>query len=167
MAIGNYRTVLTYTFTDCNGHQAQTHIFVGLSQDSVLVSDLKGTSDALNGLLDALSNAKVTQRSVSLILDEAQGGGTDAPYPLVMDKASLAFTNNRGSRMKLLIPAPVDAIFHTPPADDLVDRNNALVTAFADAVAAQVQDETQEFLNLSLGGGRVVGKRRVRRGRPV
>lgn len=148
-----------YTFTDADGHKGTVRMPSGNVVDTVTIATLNTRSTTLGTDLQALSNAKVTGRSVHVLLDKAQGVGTDAPFADIEDKASLQFANAFGSKGVFAIPAPLDAIFLAPPTDDVVNRSNALVqTLLTDMIAVGISDVGGHNLNLLISGVRRVGK---------
>lgn len=150
------------TTTDADGHQSTTAVHVGEIGDTTTVAQLATSNAALGTAFDPLTNAKVTRRSVAILLDEAQGVGTDAAYPDIEQKAVLTFGNNQGSHASVHVPAPVAAIFQAPPMADLVDPTNEAVAAFITEFEAQARDNGSHAMNLYLGGS-LQSRRRARR----
>lgn len=169
MAAVKYRTYLNIEVGDINGDVAVMRLPTFTNDDTVTVAALVATLSAISGALGApgvITNGKVIRRGVSLIVDEAQlAGGTpalDAEFPSVADKARLGFTNAEGSRLQVAIPAPIEAIFHSPPADDTVDPASA-VAALITAIEAQCRDVGFNLYNLYTGGVRQKSRARRRK----
>lgn len=160
--MANYKVVYTFTFTDVDGHVATTAISGGPSGDTNMISDLATNSSGLVASISALTNAKLTRRGISIELDSAQGVGTDAEYPVVEQKASLVYLNNKGSKSVLHIPAPKLAMFKAAPERDIVDSSASIVTTFNTAVEGVLRDQGATALNL-FGGGSLSSRRRSRK----
>lgn len=160
--MASYKVTYSYTFTDVDGHSVTTTISGGPTGDANMISDLATNSAGLVASISALTNAKLTNRSVHIEVDKAQGVGTDAEYPVVEQKASMVYANNLGSKAVLHIPAPKLAMFKSPPERDIVDSSAGIVTAFNTAVEALARDQGANALNLFLGGS-LSGRRRARR----
>lgn len=160
--MADYKVVYTYTFTDVDGHSVTTSVSGGPTGDTNMLSDLATNSSALVASISALTNAKLTKRGLSVLLDSAQGVGTDAEYPVVEQKASMVYGNNKGSKSILHIPAPKLAMFKAAPERDIVDSSAAIVTTFNTAVEALLRDQGDNALNLFLGGS-LSSRRRARR----
>jgi hypothetical protein len=135
---------------------------VGEIGDTTTVAQLVTSNAALNTAYDPLTNAKVTKRTITILVDEAQGVGVDEAYPDIEQKAVLTFGNNQGSHAAVNVPAPVAAIFQAPPMADLVDPTNSAVAAFIAAFEAEARDNGSHSMNLYLGGS-LQSRRRARR----
>jgi hypothetical protein len=159
--MANYKAVHSITVTDADGHASTCSFSVGALGDTTTVAQLATSNAAINTVLAPLTNGKVTRRSVSILLDEAQGVGTDAAYPDIEQKAVLTFANAKGSKALFHIPAPVAAIFQAPPVADIVDLTNADVAAFLAAYEGQARDAGANPYNLCLGGS-LSSRRRAR-----
>lgn len=160
--MANFKVQYSFTFTDADGHASTTEISGGPTGDANTLAALAGNSSSLVASISALTNAKLTRRGIHVTVDEAQGVGTDAEYPVVEQKTSLVYANNLGSRSVLHIPAPVLAIFKAPPERDIIDSSNGLITAFNTAVEAVLRDQGANALNLFLGGS-LSSRRRSRK----
>jgi len=160
--MANYKVTHNLTVTDADGHPSTCSFSVGAVGDTTTVAQLATSNGAINTVLEPLTNGKVTKRSVSILLDEAQGVGTDAAYPDIEQKAVLVFGNNHGSKALFHVPAPKAAIFQAPPVADLVDLTNSDVAAFVTAYEAQARDAGANPYNLCLGGS-LSSRRRARR----
>lgn len=160
--MANFKVIYVFTVTDVDGHQSNVSISGGPTGDTNTLAALKTNSDTVNTALAAVTNGKVTRRSLAVTLDEAQGVGTDAEFPNIEQRASAVFANAEGSKAILHVPAPVEAIFRSPPVDDIVDPNNALMSAFITAVQGVARDQGANPLNLFLGGA-MSTRRRARR----
>ncbi len=149
--MADFKIAYNYTLVDADGNLGKVviHSVVG---DAALVSQSVTDLNALGTPLAALTNAKVAGTSYTVQVDAAQGLGTDAPYAGIEDKARLSFRNAFGSKISVSIPAPKDAIFLPPPADDVVNMANALVIAFHTAVTANVVDAASNPINLLTSG---------------
>jgi hypothetical protein len=171
----------TLEFMDANGQRAITKIPT-YHADTTTIHDLVTEIDAVTtmiggpGAANGLSNAKVVERSFSIVRDRAQlAGGTTpvdgAAYPQVQQKALLRFGNAAGNRGLVSIPAPVDDnIFGEPPGDDLVNAALDLPTAGTTGLSTLLTWLTSHMaapggagLNLYLGGTIKGGKRPRRR----
>lgn len=148
------RVKLSYVYVvrDVDGQNANIRLNFDSNNDTGTLASVKTISDAFNPLLAAVTNGKIVQRSAVLLIDEAQGVGTDAEFPLVSQKAVLHFSNAQGSRATLSIPAPKEAIFKAPPSDDIVDPAQADVAALITLFQTDSSDVGNFALNLFQGG---------------
>jgi len=101
--------------------------------DTATLATLATTTAAIVTALGApgtITNAKVVSTGISVQFTEvdplAAPVPLDAEFPSVADKALLTFTSATGSRTRNAIPAPIEGIFHAPPADDTVDPASAI-----------------------------------------
>lgn len=158
--MANYETIATFTLTDANGQEAQMRVRT-YTDDTATVADVV---TAVNGLGAAignpgvLSNAKVTKVSAGIEILRAQttpgapNPPIDAWFASVSDKAVLEFGNSNGVTALSSIPAPIEGLFHAPPADLNVNPANAAVAAYIAAYEAYARDASLTFMNLYLGG---------------
>lgn len=169
MAAVNYKGYFTIEVGDINGDVSVMRFPFIAQDDATSIATVTASLTSLSTALGApgvITNGKVIKRGWSLIIDEAQlAGGTpalDAEFPSVADKARLAFGNAKGSRLSVSVPAPVEGIFHAPPADDTVDPASA-VSALITAVETNAKDVSGSLLNLYEGGVRQKSKARRRK----
>jgi hypothetical protein len=147
-----YLVVFHFTLRDIDGISSTVSVADHGVDDATTMAQLATDSDTIGTPLQAASNAKVVQRSVTFLRDAAQGVGTDAEFPLVSQKAVFHFSNAQGSRASLSVPAPKEAMFKAPPADDIIDPAQALSAALITAVESVATDEGLNSLNLFQGG---------------
>lgn len=162
MPLAKFRIYQSVTLRDVDGQSATTGYHTELSAADATATNMEAGSDSFNTVLAATTNAKVVQRSAHIRFDEAQGVGTDGEFPLVSQKALLHFSNAQGSRSSLSIPAPLEAIFRSPPSDDIVDPANAAVAAVIAFIVANASDVGSNLYNLFQGGA-LASHRRSRR----
>jgi hypothetical protein len=169
MAAVKFKSYFTLELGDINGDVAIMRIPSVISDDTASIANQVTIIDALVTALGApgtITNGKVIRSSFSFVRNEAQlAGGTpalDAEFPSVADKARLQFTNAQGSRLVVAVPAPIEAIFHAPPADDTVDPASA-VSALIAVVEANAHDIGSNVLNLYQGGVRQKSRARRRK----
>src|SRR5690349_21461752 len=167
--MASYKAYHSLEVGDANGDIAVMR-FPAFVADAALVSDLatsNGNYGTAIGAPGHLTNGKVIRRSVTLIFDEAQlSAGSppiDAEFPSVADKARLSFANAKGTHLQVSLPAPIEAVFHAPPADDTVDPANAAMATFIAAVEANAFDVGGNALNLYGGGVRQKSRARRRK----
>jgi hypothetical protein len=163
----------TYELEDVNGDMAQMRV-KNFVDDTATVASLVANSDAFGTFLSppgTVTNAKVVRTGVTILRELAQttpgapNPPLDAWFPSVADKAVLTFANSNGYRARLAIPAPVEAVFHAPPADLNVDPANAAIAALITGFEALAHDATHTALNLYTGGTYQGSRSRRRRGR--
>lgn len=169
MAAVKYKVYNVIEVGDINGDVAVMRFPTIITDDTTTIAGQVVHLTALSTALGApgvITNGKVIRRGLSIIVDEAQlAGGTpalDAEFPSVADKALLSFGNAQGSRLQVAVPAPIEAIFHAPPADDTVDPASA-VSALIAAVEAQAADVGGNLLNLYESGVRRKSRARRRK----
>ena len=155
------------TVTDIDGNEAQTGFPSGAQADTATIADLVAISDTFNTNLAAATNGKVTQRSITIFVDEAQLiPGTpppaDAVYPTVTDGARLNFSNNKAARFHLTIPAPKESVFLAAPQRNYVDPAGSAAALIAQ-LKTDASDVGDEAFNLYQGGIKVGRGARVRR----
>jgi hypothetical protein len=160
--MANYTVGYHYTMRDVDGNSIVSSAYDKKEGDTATIANLVSASNAFGALVSPLTNAKVVQASVSILVLEAQGVGTDAEFPLVSQQAALNFSNSVGSRGRFTIPAPKESMFRAPPSDDIVDPTNADVAAFIAGYEAAFRDAGGTFLNLFQGGA-LHSRRRSRR----
>lgn len=162
--MANLATRLAVQFTDVNGDEATTTFDLGDVVDTTTMATISGQATTLAGLLQAASNAKVTQISWSVIVSRAQISTATAPppasdtYPSVTDGARLQFADTAGIRRFLQIPAPLLSDFRS--GSNIVDPDNANVSPIITWVTAN--GAGPENTNLYEGGAKV-GRRARRR----
>lgn len=160
--MANYRCYLNVTLTDSDGDQSKMRIDLGPIADTAtiagLATDMSGFIAAL-GAPGTITNAAVTEQSVSIVLSKATfTSALNAQFAQVEDQARLQFANSAGDRASLSIPAPIPGVFASPPNQDVVD--------FAGPVGAIIAWFTAHaggptLLNIYEGGVKVA--RRARR----
>lgn len=162
----NYKAFYVLEVGDINGDVAVMRVPTTLTDTNtiaVMATNVAALVTAL-GAPGTITNGKVIRSGVSLLFNEAQlAGGTpalDAEFPSVADKARLAFSNSNGARAVSAIPAPIEGIFHAPPADATVDPASA-VSAWITAFETYARDLTETTINLYQSGVR--SKARARR----
>jgi hypothetical protein len=157
-----FKTTYHFTLRDVDGNSSTSSLSNDALPDVTTLAAAKAVSDAINGVLAPITNAKVVRRSLTVIFDEAQGVGADAEFPLVSQKAVLHFSNAAGSNASFSIPAPKEADFRAPPSDDIIDPTNGAVAAFIAEYEGDAKDAGANLLNLFQGGA-LSSRRRSRR----
>jgi hypothetical protein len=134
--MASYTVHYNFEYIDKNGDVAvmriPTHL-VDTTTIAALVTALDAGATAI-GAPGTMSNATPLRRSISIFEtgeDPSATPAVDAIFPSVADKARLQFLAPlSGSKLVVALPAPIEAIFAAPPADDTV--------ASASAVAALI-----------------------------
>lgn len=169
--MANYRTFLNITLLDAQGNIARQRIDLGLLPDSDtvagLATDMAGYITAL-GAPGVVTNAKVLEQSVTVLLSKSQAGGSgpalDAEFTSVADAARLQFANSAGDRASLSIPAPIPTVFGTLPLENVVDPAGAAAPVIAWMIA---HAGGPALLNLYEGGVKISRRAPVRAQRRV
>jgi|SRR5579872_5458840 len=162
--MANYDAFYEIQFTDINGDTALMRVRTALPDTTTFAAAVTGLG-ALVTDTAALTNAKVTRQSFSVLVNEAQYlVGTSPPnnaeYSSVTDGARLNFADGSGDRMSVTIPAPVEAVFG--PNSNVVDSTEADVATFIAQIAATARPAVGGAFNLYKGGIKV-GRRARRR----
>jgi hypothetical protein len=138
-----YEVHYQFQILDANGDTAIMTVPSGNDADTLTIAQLATRSAAFVTALGApgvVTNGKVVRTGVSILLTSPDPRAAplpiDAEFPSVADKALLAWGTTQGGKAQLGIPAPVEVIFHAPPADDTVDPSNAaMATLIAGYIA--------------------------------
>jgi hypothetical protein len=169
VAAVSYKGYYSLEIGDANGDVAVMRIPTQVVDDTTTVGAYAANLAAIGTALGApgtITNGKVIRQSFSFTKMEAQlAGGSpplDAEFPSVADKASLTFTNSNGSKITVSVPAPIEALFHAPPADDTVDPASA-IAALITSIESSASDVGNHALNLYQGGVRRKSRARRRK----
>jgi hypothetical protein len=130
--------------------QRQSSIWADAGGDSALVTmTTSAGAGAINLQLGALTNASVIQQWAGTLFAFAPAA-TAATYQSVNDRAVLFFGTAAGTIIKLLIPAPISAIFMA----DQETVNPASITALVTACIGNLSDALGNTANAYIGGTR-------------
>lgn len=161
--MASYRCYLNVTLCDSDGDLSKQRIDLGPLPDTDTIA---GLNTVMQGYLTALggpgtiTNACVTEASISIVISKATfAAALNAQYSQVEDQARLQFANSAGDRASLSIPAPIAAVFSSPPNQDTVN--------FAGAIAPVIAWFTAHaggpaLLNIYEGGVKVARRARIR-----
>ena len=163
--MANYMAHHHFTIVDVNGDQATVTV-PQQTPDSRTVAILATANAAIGTAILACSNGKTIQRSVTILLDEAQlivgtTPPTNAEYSSVTDGARLQFANNIGERYAMTVPAPLESDFGA--ASNVVNPTDANVAALITTITADATGKSGTTLNLYKGGIKVGKRARTRR----
>lgn len=156
-----------FEVTDIDGNTAVTSFPSGAQADTATLADLVAVSAAAATALAAATNGKITNRSISFLVDEAQllpgtPPPTDAVYPTVTDGARINFSNSTGARFHMTIPAPKETVFLAAPQRNYVDPAGSAASLIA-LLKTDASDVADVAFNLYQGGIKVGRGARVRR----
>jgi hypothetical protein len=123
---------LLFQVTDVNGDTAEVSVPTYVPDTNTL-ANLASSSATFATDIAALTNGKITRRSIGVLLDEAQyivgtAPPNDAEYSSVTDGARMQFASGSGAKTAVTIPAPVEAVFGTN--SNVVDSTVTPVAAF-------------------------------------
>jgi hypothetical protein len=167
--MANYRVSGTLEFQDCNGDRDILRLHTRYA-DTATLATLATDIGAINtafGNPGHISNAKVVGEGLSVLWDvgvlsqESPAAAQSAEYSTVQDKALLSFANNNGSRRNVYLPAPIEAMFDTPPSDVVVDATYADLATLITALEGILSDASEAVFT-AISGATYMGRRRHR-----
>jgi len=148
-------------------HMRLTGFIADVSAATVHLSVIAGNAGAIGTALQAMTNAKIVSTGFAMRFDIAQEPTSESGvYQLVEQGAILSFGDGNTGRERLTIPAPVDALFLTGGADNLivVDPAASVLTALQSATTTDIVTATGGQWGAQFFGGQLKGtKPRVRR----